>query len=287
MNNKFASYIKKFNDLLEIRDLTNNTIINYNSFLKQYLNWIDDHHKKRPEDVSYDEIRSYILYLKNVRNLAATSINAHISQLKFFHLYVLYKPFDKYQVPFMKTTRKLPTIVSKAEIFYFIDSLKNPKHKAFAALLYSSGIRVSELVHIRYEDISRKRMQIHIKKTKSRSDRYVILSTKALAIITTYWYAANKPRGFLFPNQTNGNHITTSTVYNVLKNHSRDINFPINLTPHFLRHHFGTHLYEDGNDLLTIQKLLGHKSIQSTTIYVQLSNPHIMKIISPFDREDK
>lgn len=280
---KYNTYINKFNQLLSIRDLTDNTIKTYNLFLIQYLTWVDSNHNKSIEQINYDDIRIYILYLKNIRKLAPTSINTHISQLKFFYNYVINKPLDKYQIPFMRTTRKLPVIVSKEEIIHFINSFSNLKHKAIAALLYSSGIRISELIHLKYEDISRKNMMLHIRKSKSRTARYALLSKLTLIILTDYWYSANKPRGILFPSTRTGGFLCASTIQAIFRQHSNDINFPIKLTPHLMRHHFGTHLYEEGNDLLTIQKLLGHKSIDSTTLYVNLANPNKLNIVSPFD----
>ena len=286
MNNlTYKKYLEKFNLFLEIRNLTKNTIRSYKYFLIQYITWVEYNLKDSLEKVSYEDIRLYILYLKNIRKLAPASINSHISQLRFFHIYVLNKPLDKYQVPFMKITRKLPVILSKEDIFYFIDSFINLKHKVWAALLYSSGIRVSELQYLRYEDISRENMQIYIRETKSRSDRYAILSNRALKYLTDYWYFANKPRGFLFPGIKNEGPISNTTIQKNFRNQCEKINFKVKITPHSLRHHFGTHLYEDGNDLLTIQKLLGHKSINSTTLYVQLANPNKLNIISPFDSE--
>ncbi|MEA1975138.1 MAG: tyrosine-type recombinase/integrase [Bacillota bacterium] len=184
----------------------------------------------------------------------------------------------------MKTTRKLPTIYSKEIIFQFIDSFKNIRHKAYAAILYSSGIRVSELQHLRYEDVSRKNMMLYIRETKSRTDRYAILSKNALAILTKYWNSNGKPKGYLFPGYHNRNKcVSKNTINNVFDDRSKT--FGVKITPHLLRHHFGCHMYEDGYDILTIQKLLGHKSINSTTIYIQLANPNQFNIISPFEHE--
>jgi len=148
------------------------------------------------------------------------------------------KPFDRYQVPFMKTITKLPTIYSKEIILQFIDSLESIRHKAYAALLYSSGIRVSELQYLKYEDVSRKNMLLYIRKTKSRTDRYAILSKKALTILTQYWFAAGKPKEFLFP----GYHDRTKpvskfTINRAINDHAKV--FGIHLTPHLFRHHFG------------------------------------------------
>lgn len=282
---KYKHFFDKFNEFLEIRNLTDNTIRAYNAFLKEYITWINLNIDKPIEDITYEDIRAYIFFLKKEKMLAATSINSYISQLRFFYVYVLNKPLDKYQVPFMKITTKLPSIVSKEDIFYFIDSFVNIKHKTIAALLYSSGIRVSELVNLRYEDIRRNSMQIYIKKTKTRTDRYAILSKNIISQLTEYWKSAGKPSsGYIFTGRDKDKHISTATVQSFFRKHCEHIKFKIKLTPHGCRHHFGTHLYEEGNDLLVIQKLLGHKTIESTTIYVQISNPSKMNIISPYDR---
>jgi site-specific recombinase XerD len=284
MNNfDLEPYLTKFNQFLELRDLAKNTAKSYNSFLMQYFYYIDSVLSKNPENVTHDEIRTYLIYLKNIRKLAATSINAHNSQLRTFYTYVINKPLDKFLVPFMKTTRKLPVIYSKSKILNFIDTLIHIRHKTIVALLYSSGLRVSELRYIRYDDVSKDNMQIHISKTKTRTDRYVILSKKMLKLLTEYWLKCGKPKGFLFPGTKLDEPISAYVVTSIFKNHSQKTG--LHLTPHLMRHHFGTHLYEDGYDLLIIQKLLGHKSINSTTIYVQLANPKNLNVFSLFDTD--
>src|SRR5690554_3667836 len=186
-------YVKKFNDFLVLRDLTYNTIKSYNSMLHSYLTWVASY-KKTPEAISFDEIRAYILFLKQSRALSNRTINAHISQLRFFHLYVLRSRWDQYEVPYMKFNTKLPDILTLNEVDTFIETMPNLKHKACVALLYSSGIRVSELRHLRYEDICRQDLRVYIRPSKSRSDRYAILSERALAILTEYWFSFGKPR---------------------------------------------------------------------------------------------
>ena len=248
----YKNYLNKFYKMLKLRGLTDNTIKNYKSFLLQYLTWVNINLSKPLKTISYDEIRNYIFYLKNIRNLSASTINSHISQLRFFYIYILNKSFDKYQVPFMKINRKLPKIYSKKTIFEFINSFKNIRHKTYATILYSSGIRVSEITHLRYDDVSRKNMQLYIRNTKSRTDRYAILSKNALKTLTDYWYKSGKPKGFLFPGYHNRNKpVSKYTVNRAFNDHSKK--FGIKITPHLIRHHFGCHLYEDGYDLLTIR----------------------------------
>ncbi|NLK12941.1 MAG: tyrosine-type recombinase/integrase [Candidatus Phytoplasma sp.] len=276
------AYFKKFNDLLMLRDLTYNTIKSYNSMLHCYLNWVFSY-QKSPEDISFAEIRAYLMFLKQSKALSNRTINAHISQLRFFYLYVLRKPWDKYEVPYMKFNTKLPDILSLDEVNHFISTIPNLKHKACIALLYSSGLRVSEMRHLRYDDISRKDMRIYIRPSKSRSDRYAILSKRALAILTEYWFSFGKPKGWLFPGTKANSPIVSFTVSRFIADHCRFLGWNKKITAHTLRHSFGTHLYEQGYDLLTIQKLLGHKSASSSLVYVHLGAKTMKSLKSPFD----
>ncbi len=282
----FQPYIKKFNDLLILRDLTYNTVKSYNSMLHRYLSWVASS-RKTPEEISFAEIRAYLLFLKQQRVLSNSSINAHISQLKFFHLYVLGKPWNKYEVPYMKFHTKLPDILILDEVNYFIKTIANLKHKACIALLYSAGLRVSEVRHLRYEDISRKNMRIYVRPSKSRNDRYAILSRKALDILTQYWLSFGKPKDWLFPGTKKDRPIVSFTVSRFITDHCRLLGWDKKVTAHMFRHSFGTHLYEQGYDLLTIQKLLGHKSASSSLLYVHLSTKTMKKLKSPFDIEER
>lgn len=283
----YEPYLEKFNEFLILRDLTPNTIKNYNSFLKRYFNWLNINLRKKPDNISYEELRRYIFYLKDVEKISNRSINAHISQLRFFTLYVLNKPWDSYQIPRMKFNITLPDILSKDEVFAIIDAATNHKHKAIIALLYSAGLRKSEVLHLKYKDISRKDMRIYVSPSKSRRDRYALLSQKTLDILTRYWFQHGKPNDWLFPGTKQGKPISGFTIDRFVKNAAIQAKIDKNVTAHLFRHAFGTHLYEQGTDLLTIQKLLGHKSINSTTIYVHLASTIYKDTISPFDYEDK
>jgi len=278
-------YIQKFNDLLTLRDLAANTVISYNSMLRSYLQWIDTRLAKSPETVSFEEIRSYIMYLKQTRHLDNRSINAHISQLVFLYQYVLHLPWNKYEVPFMKFYTKLPAILTPEQVHAFIASIPGLRERAWVALMYSAGLRTAEVRHLRYEDIQRDNMRIYIRCSKSRSDRYAILAHKTLDILTQYWYAYGRPKGWLFPGMDASKPISHATIPWFLSNHKKQLNWDVPITAHMFRHSFGTHLYEQGCDLLTIQKLLGHKSATSSLIYIHLSTRTMSKITSPFDCE--
>ena len=127
-------------------------------------------------------------------------------------------------------------------------------------------------------------MRIHVTHSKNRSDRYAILSQKALDILTEYWFAYNRPTGWLFPKQTDPSRpIDTFYIMRHMRAHEDSLGWEHRITCHSFRHAFGTHLYENGADLLTIKTLMGHKSLNSTTIYVPLSSDSIRQTVSPLD----
>lgn len=152
------------------------------------------------------------------------------------------------------------------------------------SLLYSSGLRVGEVCSLKYSDIERKNMRIHIRHSKNRSDRYAILSQNALDILTQYWFAFDKPADWLFPSQRDtAKPCSTFNVMRWMAQHETELGWEHRLTCHSFRHAFGTHLYEIGTDLLTIKHLMGHKSLNSTLIYIRPASYHTRNISSPFD----
>lgn len=158
------------------------------------------------------------------------------------------------------------------------------KPKAMVALMYSSDLRIGEVCNLRYEDIQRKNMRIYITHGKNRSDRYAILSKQALDILTEYWFACGRPTGFLFPKQRDSSKpIDTFYLSRHIEKHEMELGWPKRITCHSFRHAFGTHLYENGVDLMTIKTLLGHKSLESTTIYVHLAVSSKHTATCPFD----
>ena len=222
--------------------------------------------------------------MKAERDLSDRTINTAISQIRFFTLYVLHNSWDPTQVPMRKFDTYLPFVPTQDEVRIFISTMSDIKPKAMVALMYSSGLRIGEVCHLRYEDISRSNMRIHITHSKARCDRYAILSKEALGLLTEYWFACGRPTCWLFPKQTDPSRpIDTFYLARHIKAHENELGWPNRLTCHSFRHAFGTHLYENGVDLLTIKSLMGHKSLASTLIYVHLAITTISSGISPFD----
>ena len=184
----------------------------------------------------------------------------------------------------------LPVVPTKKQVITIINSIDNPKHKAEIALLYSSGIRVSELCRLHCKDILRPKKCIYVSRSKNRSDRYAILSDKACKLLIAYVrsaYHGAKPEDWLFPGQKAGAFISTETVRKVFSDAlDRTGMANYGFTLHSLRHAFGLHLYEAGVDLISIKEAMGHKSLSSTTVYLTLGIGNGRSVTSPYDIDE-
>lgn len=277
-------YFNSFREMISLRGLSDHTLKSYCTYISSYLDYLSNILHRQPEDVSWDDLRDYIRWLQKERNLSDRTVNHAISQLRFFTMYVLHKPWDDTQLPMRKFDTYLPFVPSHQEAVTFISSLSDLKQKAMISLLYSSGLRVGEVCSLKYSDIERKNMRIHIRHSKNRSDRYAILSPNVLDILTEYWFDFGKPTDWLFPAQRDINKpCCTFNVMQWMAKHEAELGWPHRLTCHSFRHAFGTHLYENGTDLLTIKNLMGHKSLNSTLIYIHLASYRARNITSPFD----
>ena len=197
----------------------------------------------------------------------------------------MHKPWDDNQLPKRKFDEYLPFVPSQKETFEFINTIPDIKQKAMVAVMYSSGLRIGEVCHLRYEDINRSAMKVHISKSKNRQERFAPLSKFALDILTKYWFECGRPKEWLFPKQTDPSRpIDTFFLSRHIHEHEKRLGWPKRITCHSFRHALGTHLYENGIDLLTIKAILGHKSLNSTTIYVHLASTSFSDVINPLDQ---
>ena len=278
-------FLKRYKKMISLRGLTDNTMSSYCTYISAYLNFITNTLHKYPSQVTYPYIARFLEVIQKERGLSDRTINTAISQIRFFTLYVLHNSWDPTRIPFRKFDTFLPFVPSQDEVKTFISTMTDIKPKAMVAVMYSAGLRIGEVCHLRYEDIQRSSMRIHVTHSKNRSDRYAILSKGALDILTQYWFSCGRPTGWLFPKQTDPSRpIDTFFLSRHIAAHEKELGWPKRLTCHSFRHAFGTHLYENGADLLTIKNLLGHKSLNSTTIYVHLAIGRSSPAVSPFDR---
>ena len=223
------------------------------------------------------------LTMKRLEGISPETHNHYRSAIKFFYKKVLKIVWDDDEVPAMKRERNLPAVLSREEINAIIDATKNLKHKAIIATMYSSGLRVSEAVHLHYDDISRKNMMIHVRETKSRVDRYTILSQRNLDILTEYWFQCGRPTGILFPSSWTGGYLDIASVNQFFKASAKKAGITRPVSSHACRHSFASHLLEAGTDIKYIQSLLGHVDPRSTDVYLHVSNKTLLGIRSPFD----
>ena len=275
----YESYINKIEVVGKLRNLKPGIIRTYQKNVSDFLKFMD----KNPEDLTCEDARDYLVYLQNRGNKAST-LNNKNGSLVFFYKRVLGKLWDDNLVPRAINDYAVPRVLSSSDIEKLLDATTNLKYKAMFAIMYSSGLRISEVVRLRYDDVSRTNMQIYIHESKTHTARYAILSRRALDILTEYWFKCGRPRGILFPSQLNGDYLTTSGPQLMFRKSVKKAGLPKDIHPHCLRHSFATHLLEDGVDIRYIQTLLGHRSPKSTEIYLHVSNKALIGIQSPFDK---
>ena len=274
----FTEILNKLDEETALHNLTPRTCLEYRATVNRFLKVI----QKAPSLLTDDDARAYLL-AKQQSGIKAQTYNHYHGGIHFFYRYVLRVPWDPDKVPRMKRDIFLPTVLTRAEVFELLNAETDLKYKSMYTLMYSSGLRLSEVIHLHYEDISRKTMLIHVRKSKSRQDRYVILSKAALATLTEYWQKCGKPTGILFPSRLTGDYLSPSSVEQKLRDCVKKTSITKRVTPHSLRHTFATHLMEDGVEIRFIQALLGHRDPRSTEIYLHISNKSLIGVKSPLD----
>lgn len=263
----YESYINKIEDVGKLRNLKPKTITLYQKNVSRFLNYI----QKNPEELTCEDARNYLLHLQGKGDKAST-LNNNNGSLVFFYKRVLGKLWDDNLVPRAINDYAVPEVLSFHDVEKLLNATEDLKYKAIFAIMYSSGLRISEVLHLHYEDISRKNMQIYIRDSKTHTARYALLSKRALDILTEYWFTCGRPTGILFPNKWTGEYLTTSGPRLVFKKSLKIAGLPHSIRMHSLRHSYATHLLEDSVDIRYIQTLLGHRSPKSTEIYLHVSN---------------
>lgn len=274
-------YLAKLDEAGKIRNLKERSISCYKNYVLIFLNYT----KKDPSELTCQDVRDFLLVKKDA-GLKASTLNLYNSAIRFFFRFVLHILWDDDLVPRMIKDHPLPVVLSQDEIERLLDAVDDLKYKAMFATMYSSGMRVSEVIHLHYDDISRTKMQIHVRNTKNRMDRYTILSKRNLDLLTRYWFEKGRPRDILFPSHWTGGYLSVSSVEQVMRRAVAKADIPLKATPHSLRHSFASHLMEQGVDPKLIQSLLGHIDPKSTEVYLHVSNKSLMNVKSPYDHKE-
>jgi len=269
-----TDYINEYRKALILKNFSANTIECYCSVVCKFITFF----KISPARINEDQIIDYILNYNNT-NTKAQQIGA----LKLFYRLVVKQPLKFKYIEYPRKESKLPVILSEEEMKRLIDVIQNKKHKAIVCLLYSCGLRVSELINLKIADIDRDRHIIRIIGAKGFKDRNVPFSEKLRTVLVDY-YKEYKPVEYLFNGQSGILQYSKTSIRKFLNKYGKQAGIYKDIHPHLIRHCCFSHMTEMGIDLATIQDLAGHKNPKTTMIYRHLSNKYISKIITPLDR---
>lgn len=274
--------LEKMWEDIRLRGLSESTYQNYTRDVRKFISFCN----LPIESLDERDVRRFLNYLITEKKLAPRTINQHSSAIRFFFAVGLNRHMNYNQIPMLKIPKKLPNILTREEISALMHVCSNTKHKALLLLAYGSGLRSSEITTLLVTNIDSKEMRIFVKGGKNQRDHFTILSQTTLNALREYWriFRPNSPDGFLFPGTKNVGHMTRAGIAFAFETCVRKTSITKEVSVHSLRHAFGTHLYEDGVELIRIKELLGHYCIQSTTIYVHLANTATKGIISPADK---
>jgi integrase/recombinase XerD len=272
--------LKKLEVELKLRGFSKHTLRAYLRYNKQFLEYI----KKQPKTINNQDIKEYLSYLLSEKELSANTLNLVRAALMFFFNDVLELNINKIKTP--KIEKALPTVLTKKEVRDLFNATNNFKSKLILKLLYSSGLRVSELTKLKYEDINYEENTGIVHQGKGKKDRMFILSKEVIDELKKFQIKQNKTKGHIFTNNKK-QPITTRNIQKIIKNSAKKAEINKNVTPHKLRHSFATHLLETGTDIRMIQELLGHSNLQTTQIYTHISREQIKKVKNPLDNLEK
>jgi site-specific recombinase XerD len=239
------------------------------------------HFGRSPERISVEEIRDFLHHLITVRKQAFSSCNQKLAGIRFFYKHVLGRADFDLRVP-AKRSGRLPEPLGRDEIARLIEATTNPKHRVLLMTAYAAGLRVSELMHLKPQDIHSERMLIRVEEGKGRKDRYTLLSPRLLEELRGYW-RVYRPVNWLFPNRDGSRPMDTTSAQKVYYAAKERAGITRGHGIHCLRHSFATHLLEAGVNLPTIQRLMGHTSLATTARYLHVTSQHLSSVASPFD----
>ena len=266
---------------LQRRNYSSETIRAYLFAVKDFATYFG----KRPDLLRQEHLRQYQLHLLNDRKLSVDTIVGRIAALRFFFVRVLRRRYRDIDLVYPKRSERLPVILSEEEVARVIESAATSYHRVILMTLYGAGLRREELCRLKVTDVDSQRMVLHVRQGKGHKDRDITLSPRLLEVLRDYW-KWRKPKTYLFPSyhgQRREQPISSRTVYYAVCEAARRAGIQKKVYPHLLRHSWATHLLERGTDLRTIQIQLGHFDLETTTIYLHLSQRHLQSIHNPIE----
>ena len=273
---------QKMLEELQRRNYSHRTAKTYVRIVRDFAEYFH----QPPDKLGPEQIRQYQAHLFQAKKLAPATVSQYVSALRFLFVKTLRRHFLAEYIPFPKSRKRLPTVLSPEEVTRLIDAACNLYHRTLLVTLYSTAARRAELCQLKVQDIDSQRMMIRINQGKGGRDREVPLSPKLLETLRVY-FRWMRPTTFLFPGTVKGVRadvpITPNVVWLACRQAAQRAGITKRLSPHSLRHSCASHLLEAGADLRTIQVLLGHSRLERTLIYLHLSPKHLQAIPNPLD----
>jgi integrase/recombinase XerD len=270
--------LDKLETELKIRGFSQKTISAYLFHNQKFLDFI----KKKPEEVNQDDIKKYIAYLMADKSYRPSSVNLALCCLRFFYEKVLEQDiFKKIESP--KPEKKIPIVLTKEEIRQMIQSTENKKHRLLIEFLYSSGLRVSEAVNMKIDELDLDEKIGAVRAGKGMKDRLIILSNNLIEHLKKYVAKRKDTNPYVFPAKSENKPITIRQAQKIVKKAAFRAGIKKRVFCHALRSSFATHLLESGTDIRIIQELLGHSNLQTTQRYTKVSTEQLKKVRSPLD----
>jgi len=275
---KFSEHYIKFDHQITIKSYSKSTVFSYSRAIAQ----ISLYFKKSPLDLDPDEINDYLYKLRKQTDLSNTYFKHTVYGLRFF--FRVHDLEDRViQLPKLKKESKLPVVFSQKELRLLFKSPQRLKQRVILTLIYSAGLRVSEVCNLLINDIDFDRKQIHVRLSKNDKSRYVILSNLISKGLSQYIEGA-KPKVYLFNGREKGSRLGTSAVQQAFRLAMDKTGINKDASVHTLRHTFATHLLEQGVDIVTIKEQLGHSHVETTMMYLHVAQIERKLAHSPFDR---
>lgn len=259
------------------RGYSRKTIETYVACLKQFLK----SSQKDPKSITKKDIKEYLNCLVE-KQASGNTINVHLNAIKFLMEDILGRKV-LLNIRYSKTPKRLPTVLTKEEVQKLINAIENPKHSLILKLMYSSGLRLSELVHLKKEDLELEKNIGWVRNGKGGKDRLFIIAEKLKKELEQHIITHCPSQDSYIFIGVKGRHLSQKSVQEIAKKAAKRAGISKNVHPHTLRHSFATHLIEDGYDLAQVQLLLGHNSAQTTMIYVHMGSPKMINVRSPLD----
>ena len=265
--------LNKLKAELKLRGFSPLTVRNYSFFVEKFLKSVN---KEKVEELNEDDVKAYLGEMFDTKSKNTIMLAA--AALKFFYVEILEKEFGKIKMP--KKEKRLPEVLTKEEVRKIIDNTDNVKSRLIISLLYSSGLRVSEIVNLKVEDLNFNENTGWVRQGKGNKDRLFAISGNLGQELQEYLETRGKGNKYIFSKEKA---LTTRNIQKIIKGTRERAEISKRVTPHTLRHSFATHLLEDGVDIRLIQSLLGHASLSTTQVYTHISSEQIKKVKNPFD----